>query len=56
MTVATLIRKIFNRGISLTVSEVQSTIIIVENVAECRKTWSGEAAECPTSYTHQDVN
>ena len=39
MTTATLIKKAFNWGGSLTVSEVQSTIIMVGSMAARRQTW-----------------
>ena len=39
MTTATIIRKPFNRGGLLTLSEVQSIIIMAGNITTCRQTW-----------------
>ena len=39
MITATLIKKTFNWGGSLTVPEIQSILIMKESVAACRQMW-----------------
>lgn len=53
---ATLIKQAFNWGGSLSVSEIQSIIMVTGSMVACRQMWCRVVAESPTSRRKQKVN